>query len=79
MDLFYTLDKKDIRNFNVFLEYSGPIKAPIRKDQEIASVKIYNKDELIKSVPVYAAQKVNRVNFLLSILTSFNYMIWGDA
>jgi D-alanyl-D-alanine carboxypeptidase (penicillin-binding protein 5/6) len=79
VDLFYTLDKKDIRNFNVFLEYSGPIKAPIRKDQEIASVKIYNKDELIKSVPVYAAQKVNRVNFLLSILTSFNYMIWGDA
>tara|TARA_B100000795_G_scaffold264250_1_gene244515 strand:- start:329 stop:1114 length:786 start_codon:yes stop_codon:yes gene_type:complete len=78
-DLYYTLDKKDLRDFNVFLEYPEPLKAPVRKDQKIASIKIYNKDELIKSVPVYAAEKVAKINFILSLLTSFNYMIWGDA
>jgi len=78
-DVYYTVDKKDIRNLNIFLEYSGPIKAPIRKDEEIAQIKIYNKDELIKTVPIYAAEKVKKINFLLSLFTSFNYMIWGDA
>ena len=48
-------------------------------NDEIAAIKIYNKKELIKSVPVYAVEKVKKINFLLSLLTSFNYMIWGDA
>ena len=78
-DFYYTLNKKNIRDFNVYLEYLGPIKAPVKQDQEIASIKIYNKDKLIKSVPVYAVQKVNKINFLLSLFTSLNYMIWGDA
>jgi len=78
-DIYITIDKKDLKNFNVLLEYSGPIKAPIKKDKVIASIKIYNKDELIQSVPVYAPEKVKKVNFLLSLLTTFNYIIWGDA
>ena len=78
-DVYYTIDKKDLRNFNVFLEYPSPIKAPISKDDQIALIKIFNKDELVKSVPVYASEKVKKINFLLSLITSFNYMIWGDA
>jgi len=78
-DVYYTVEKKNLRNFNVFLEYAGPIKAPIRKDEVIAHIKIYNKDELIKSVPVYSAERVEKINFILSLITSFNYMIWGDA
>ena len=78
-DVYFTVDKKDFRDFHVFLEHSGPIKAPIQKDAEIGNIKIYNNDELLKTVPVYALEKVKKVNFLLSLLTSFNYMIWGDV
>jgi D-alanyl-D-alanine carboxypeptidase (penicillin-binding protein 5/6) len=78
-DVYFTIDKKDLRNFNVFLEYPGPLKAPIYKDDEIAEIKIYKKDKLVKSIPVYASEKVSKLNFLLSLFTSFNYMIWGDA
>tara|TARA_B110000444_G_C18783855_1_gene568860 strand:+ start:339 stop:1490 length:1152 start_codon:yes stop_codon:yes gene_type:complete len=78
-DVYMTINKKDLRGFDVFLEYSGPIKAPVEKDKEIALIKVYNKKKLVKSVPVYAAEKVKKVNFMLSLLTSFNYMIWGDA
>ena len=78
-DVYFTIDKKDLRDFHVFLEHSGPIKAPIQKDAEIGNIKIYNNDELLKTVPVYALEKVKKVNFLLSLLTSFNYMIWGDV
>ena len=78
-DVYITIDKKNLSGFEVFLEYSGPIKTPIQKNDQIAFIKIYNKQELIESVPVYAAVNVKRINFLLSILTSLNYMIWGDA
>ena len=78
-DVYYTIDKKDLRNLEVFLEYPGPIKAPIRQDEEIAAIKIYKKDELVETIPVYAAEKIKKLNFLLSLFTSFNYMVWGDA
>ena len=78
-DVYTTINKKDLRGFDVFLEYTGPLKAPIKKNEEIALIKIYNKQELIKKIPVYAAESVKKINFLLSLLSSFNYMIWGDA
>jgi len=68
-----------LKNFNVFLEYTGPLQAPIKAGQEIATIKIFIKDELIKSVTVYSSEKVKKVNFLTSLFTSLNYMIWGDA
>jgi D-alanyl-D-alanine carboxypeptidase (penicillin-binding protein 5/6) len=78
-DVYITIDKKNLRNFNAFIEYTGPVKAPVKKDKEIAFIKLYNKDKLLKSIPIYAAENVKKINFLLSLLTSFNYMIWGDA
>ena len=76
-DVYFTLDKKRLRDFNVFLEYPGPIKAPIKRDQEIASLKIYNKNELVKSVPLYASEEISKVNFFFFFITSINYLIWG--
>ena len=78
-DVYITIHKKDLRGFEVFLEYNGPIVAPVKKNEKVASIKIYNKDELIRSIPLYAFNEVKKINFLLSLLTSFNHMIWGDA
>jgi len=78
-DAYITINKKDLRNFNTFIEYTGPIKAPIKKDEEIAFINVYNKNELLKTVPIYASENVKKINFLLSLVTSFNYMIWGDV
>ena len=78
-DVYMTIEKKDLNGFEVFLEYTGPTKAPIKKDAMIAEIKIYNKKDLLRSVPVYSSEKISKINFLLSLVTSFNYMIWGDA
>ena len=78
-DIYVTIYKKDLKYFNVFIEYTGPIKAPVKKNQEIAFINVYNKDELLKSTPIYAVEKTKKINFLLSLLNSFNYLIWGDA
>ena len=78
-DFYTTLKKKNIRNFRVILEYDGPVKAPIKKDQEIAKLKILNKDKLLKTIPVYSSEDVKKINFFKSVFTSLNYMIWGDV
>ena len=78
-DVFLTLKKKEARNLKVFLNYNGPIKAPITKDQQIANIEIFVKDNLIKKVPVYAAENVNKVNVFKSLFMSLNYLIWGDV
>ena len=61
------------------VEYNGPIKAPIKKDQEIGLLKISYKGDLIDEYPVYAVEKVKRVNIFSRIIHSINYLIWGDV
>ena len=78
-DYYFTLNKKDTRHLKVTLNYDGPVKAPIQKDQEIASLIISNKDKIIKTLPLYASEKISKVNFFKSLITSLNYLIWGDV
>ena len=78
-DFYLTLDKKETRNLRISLEYEGPIKAPIQKDQKLASLIVFNKDEVIKSIPLYSLEKISKVNFFKSLFTSLNYLIWGDV
>ena len=78
-DVYITLSKKDSRNLKVLVEYTGPVKAPIQKDQEIAKLKIYKKNELLKDINIYSSEEIKKVNFLKSLFTSLNYMIWGDV
>ena len=78
-DVYLTINKKESRNLKVILDYEGPIKAPIKKDSKIAELKIYNGENLIQNTPVYALNKTQKVNFLNSLFTSINYLIWGDV
>tara|TARA_B100000963_G_scaffold361308_1_gene396078 strand:+ start:332 stop:1483 length:1152 start_codon:yes stop_codon:yes gene_type:complete len=78
-DYYLTIDKKDIRNFKVYLNYDGPIKAPIGEDQKIADLVVTDRDEIIKTLPLYASEKIPKVNFFQSLITSLNYLIWGDV
>ena len=34
------------------------------KDQKIAKLVVSNKDEIIKTLPLYASEKIQKVNFL---------------
>ncbi len=78
-DFYITINKKDIRHLNVTLEYDGPISAPIDKGTQIANVIITKKDKVIKKLPLYANEDLKKVNFFKSLITSLNYLIWGDV
>jgi len=78
-DYHVTINKKDIRHLSVFLNYSGPVKAPIQKGEKVAELTIKKKDETLKILPLYAAEDLKKVNFFKSLMTSLNYLIWGDV
>ena len=78
-DYYLTINKKDIRNLKVILKYEGPIVAPVQKGEKIAELIVYNKDEIIKTLPLFAHEDLKKVNFFKSLITSINYLIWGDV
>jgi len=78
-DFYVTINKKDIGHLSISLDYTGPIKAPINKGTKVANIVVSKKDEIIKSLPLYASEDLKKVNFFKSLLTSLNYLIWGDV
>ncbi len=76
---YLTIDKKNIRHLKISLQYDGPLVAPIRNGEKIANIIVYNKNEIIKELPLYAAEDLKKVNFFQSLFTSINYLIWGDV
>ena len=78
-DYNITVNKKDIRNLKVSLRYDGPIIAPVQKGEKIAEIVVTKKDEIVKTLPLFAAEDLKKVNFFKSLFTSINYLIWGDV
>ncbi len=78
-DFYVTINKKDITTLTITLDYTGPIPAPVKKGEQIAHLTVSKKDEIIKKVPLYAIEGVKKVNIFKSLLTSLNYLIWGDV
>ena len=78
-DYYVTINKKDISHLSISIEYDGPINAPIDRGTKIADIIVSKKDKVIKSVPLYAAEDLKKMNFFKSLLTSLNYLIWGDV
>ena len=78
-DIYKTIKKAKKKNLKAIVEYNGPIKAPIEKDQEIGILKVYYKEELSSEHIVYSSTDVKKVNLISRLLKSINYLIWGDV
>ena len=78
-DIYKTIKKGRKKQLKVIVEYQGPIKAPITKDQEIGLLKIYFKNELIGEHKILSIENVKKVNLFSRIAKSINYLIWGDV
>ncbi len=78
-NVYKTIKKGRKKDLKVAVEYIGPIKAPIIKDQELGMLKIYFKDDLISQHKIYASNDVKKVNLFSRLAKSLNYLIWGDV
>ena len=78
-DIYKTIKKAKKKNLKAIIEYNGPIKAPIEKDQEIGILKVYYKEELSSEHIIYSLTDVKKLNLISRLLKSINYLIWGDV
>jgi D-alanyl-D-alanine carboxypeptidase (penicillin-binding protein 5/6) len=78
-NIYKTIKKARLRNLKVILDYEGPLKAPIKKNQKVGVVKIYYEDDLIDTLNLLASEDIGEVNKFTKLIWSFNFLIWGDV
>ena len=78
-DIFITVPKRKKSTIKAVIEYSGPISAPVAKDDKVGILNIYVDGELKKTSDIFAHESIKRVNVFLRIIKSFNFMVWGDV
>ena len=78
-DIYKTIKKARKNKLKVSIVYSGPIEAPISKDQEVAKLKVVYDDEIFEEYKLFALNEVKKLNMFSRLLRSINYLIWGDV
>ena len=79
VDVYKTIPKARKKYLKGVIEYNGPILAPIVKEDEVGTLKIYYKEDLINEFALFASEGIGKVNIFSRIIKSINYLIWGDV
>ena len=78
-DIYKTIRKAKKKLLKVTLKYTGPIEAPIKKDQIIGKLRVVYDQDLVGEYDLLASEKVEKVNIFTRLIKSLNYLIWGDV
>ena len=78
-DIYTTIPKAKKKYLKVKIVYDGPVAAPINKNEIIAKLNIFFKDENIGTYDLLALENIKRQNIFSRLLTSINFLIWGDV
>ena len=78
-DVYKTIKKAQKRKLKVSMNYSGPIEAPIKKNQVIGKLKVSFNEEILDEYDLLAFNDINKVNIFTRLIRSLNYLIWGDV
>ena len=78
-NIYETIPKAKKKYLKVKVLYDGPINAPIKKDDVVGKLTITYKDDLISEYDIYSYENIKRLNIFSRIISSINFLIWGDA
>ena len=78
-NIYKTIKKGQKKKLKIKVLYSGPIEAPIKKDQILGKLMIIYDQEQIGEYDLLAMNDVKKVNVLSRLMKSLNYLIWGDV
>ena len=78
-DVYKTIKKAKKKLLKVVVKYDGPVEAPIKKDQKIATLRVVYDQELVGEYDLLSSKEIKKVNFFTRLLKSINYLIWGDV
>ena len=78
-DIYKTIKKARLKKLETKIIYTGPIEAPIKKDDIIAKLVINYDGNFFSEHDLLASENIKRKNIISRILESINYLIWGDV
>jgi len=78
-DVYKTIKKAKKKLLKVVVKYEGPVEAPIRKDQKLATLRVVYDQELVGEYDLLSSKEIKKVNFFTRLIKSINYLIWGDV
>ncbi len=78
-DIYKTIPKAKKKYLKVIVNYEGPLEAPIEKNDVIGKMKITYQDEVVGNYDLFASESVQKQNIISRILSSINFLIWGDV
>ena len=78
-DIYKTIKKAKKKLLKVVVKYEGPVEAPIKKNQKIATLRVVYDQELVGEYDLLSSKEVKKVNFISRLIKSINYLIWGDV
>jgi len=78
-DIYLTVPKRKKDIIKAVVEYTGPIEAPIKKNDKLGVLNVFLEDELIKELDIYSNSDVKRLNVFYRLIKYMNYLVWGDV
>ena len=78
-DIYTTIKKAKKKLLKISIKYDGPVEAPIKKGEKIATLKVVYDDELVNEYDLLSSKEIKKINFLSGLVKSINYLIWGDV
>ena len=78
-NIYKTIKKAKKKLLKVSVKYNGPVDAPIKKDQKVATLEVIYDNEFFGEYDLLSSKEIKKVNFLSRLIKSVNYLIWGDV
>ena len=78
-DVYKTIKKAKKKLLKVVVKYEGPVEAPIKKDQKLATLRVVYDQELVGEYDLLSSKEIKKVNFFTRLIKSINYLIWCDV
>ena len=78
-DFYISVPKRKKNTISAYIQYNGPIPAPIEKDVKLGVLNIFLNNELFAQHDVFSMEKIKKVNIFSRIIKSLNFFVWGDV
>jgi len=78
-NIYITVPKRKKKSISAYIEFNGPILAPIEKDAKLGVLNIFLNNELFIQHDVFSMEKIKKVNIFSRLIRTFNFFVWGDV
>ena len=78
-NIYITVTKRKKKTISAYIQFNGPIPAPIEKNAKLGVLNIFLNDELFAQHDVFSMEKIKKVNIFTRLIRSFNFFVWGDV